>query len=61
MDNIVFLNDEFQLAVCKACKSAVWGNVRRHFSDQYKETWRSHKKELKAHIAKMALADVNDV
>jgi hypothetical protein len=57
MDNIVFVNKEFQLAVCIACRSGVWGDVTRHFVDHHKETWKQHRKELKAHIKNMSLAD----
>jgi hypothetical protein len=57
MDNIVFVNDEFQLAVCKACELGVWGDVARHFADHHKEVLKQHRKELKAHIRTMNLAD----
>jgi Orsellinic acid/F9775 biosynthesis cluster protein D len=57
MDNIVFVNKEFQLAVCKACESEVWGDIARHFADHHKATWKQHRKELKAHIRTMNLAD----
>jgi Orsellinic acid/F9775 biosynthesis cluster protein D len=57
MDNIVFVNEEFQLAVCKACQSGVHGDVARHFADHHKDTWKQHRTELKAHIRSMTLAD----
>jgi hypothetical protein len=56
----VFVNAEFQVAVCRACESEVWGEVSRHFADHHKETSKKHRKEFKAHISRMKLADRQD-
>jgi hypothetical protein len=39
----------------------VAGNVVRHFAENHKETWKLHRKELKAHIMAMSLARKEDV
>jgi Orsellinic acid/F9775 biosynthesis cluster protein D len=57
MDNLVFVSEEFHVAVCKACESGVWGDVKRHFADHHKETWKKHQKELKSHIGGRDFAD----
>lgn len=61
MDKLVFVNEEFQVAVCTACMSGVWGDVLRHFADHHKETWKKCKKQLKEHVRGMKLASRDDV
>jgi hypothetical protein len=61
MDDYVLFNKEFKLAICRVCETGVWGDVLRHFSNRHKETWRSHKKELKAHITSFKLTTGGDM
>ena len=50
MDKFVLFNDEFQLAVCTACKSGIGGDMLRHFATHHEDIWKSYQKALRNHI-----------
>jgi Orsellinic acid/F9775 biosynthesis cluster protein D len=60
MDEYVFVNDEFDVAVCTSCQFGIWGDVAHHFADNHKETWKDHRQELRRHIKRMTLMKKED-
>jgi Orsellinic acid/F9775 biosynthesis cluster protein D len=61
MDEHLFFNHEFAIAICTACQSGVEGDVARHFARNHKETWSTHRKELREHIMEMNLSKKEDI
>jgi hypothetical protein len=61
MDTLVFVNQEFKTAICVACECGISGDVFRHFADNHKETWKAHRKEIKAHVKTFELETREEV
>jgi hypothetical protein len=53
---------EYQLAICVACESGLPSTgILRHMSEDHKETWSAHRKELKIYVDSLTLLPPNEL
>jgi hypothetical protein len=62
MERYLRYNAEYELAICVACESGLPSTgVLRHMSEEHKETWRAHRKELKTYVDGLTLVPPHEL
>src|SRR5580698_5725241 len=62
MERYIRYDAEYELSICVTCESGLPSTrVLRHMSEDHKETWRAHRKELKTYVDGLTLVPPHEL